>query len=76
LQEVALWQANAAPPFFTCARWAIEECLESAKGEVGLDQYEVRRWDAWYRFVTPALVAHAYLTVVRARALLTAGKGG
>jgi SRSO17 transposase len=58
------------------SRWAIEECLESAKGEVGLDQYEVRRWDAWYRFITLALVAHAYLTVLRARALLTAGKGG
>jgi SRSO17 transposase len=58
------------------SRWAIEECLESAKGEVGLDQYEVRRWDAWYRFITLALVAHAYLTVLRAQALLTAGKGG
>jgi SRSO17 transposase len=58
------------------SRWAIEECLESAKGEVGLDQYEVRRWDAWYRFITLALVAHAYLTVLRARALLTAEKGG
>jgi SRSO17 transposase len=58
------------------SRWAIEECLESAKGEVGLDQYEVRRWDAWYRFITLALLAHAYLTVLRARALLTIGKGG
>ena len=26
-------------------RWAIEECFEEAKGQVGLDQYEVRRWD-------------------------------
>jgi SRSO17 transposase len=58
------------------SRWAIEECLESAKGEVGLDQYEVRRWEAWYRFITLALVAHAYLTVLRARALLTTEKGG
>jgi SRSO17 transposase len=58
------------------SRWAIEECLESAKGEVGLDQYEVRRWEAWYRFITLALVAHAYLTVLRARALLTVEKGG
>ena len=30
-------------------RWAIEECFEEAKGQVGLDQYEVRRWDGWYR---------------------------
>jgi len=58
------------------SRWAIEECLESAKGEVGLDQYEVRRWDAWYRYITLSLLAHAYLTVLRAQALLTGEKGG
>jgi SRSO17 transposase len=58
------------------SRWAIEECLESAKGEVGLDQYEVRRWDAWYRYITLSLLAHAYLTVLRAQALLTDEKGG
>jgi SRSO17 transposase len=58
------------------SRWAIEECLESAKGEVGLDQYEVRRWEAWYRYITLSLLAHAYLTVLRARALLIGEKGG
>src|SRR3954471_11952086 len=47
-------------------RWAIEECFESAKGEVGLDHYEVRRWPGWYRHITLALLAHAYLTVTRA----------
>lgn len=55
-------------------RWAIGESLQSAKGEVGLDQYEVRRWDAWYRYMTPSLLARAYLTVLRARALLVAGE--
>ena len=49
-------------------RWAIEESFESAKGEVGLDHYEVRSWGGWYRHVTLAMFAHAYLTVVRARA--------
>lgn len=63
------------------SRWAIEECLESAKGEVGLDQYEVRKWAGWYRFITLALLAHAYLTVLRAKAMLTSmgekgGRGG
>ena len=48
-------------------RWMIEECLEDAKGAVGLDQYEVRRYDAWYRFVTLALLAHALLEVTRAK---------
>ncbi len=47
-------------------RWAIEESFESAKGEVGLDQYEVRTWTGWYRHITLALWAHAFLTVQRA----------
>jgi SRSO17 transposase len=50
------------------ARRAIEEGLEQAKDEVGLDQYEVRRWDAWHRHVTLSLLAHAVLQVTRARA--------
>jgi len=48
-------------------RWAVEECFETAKGEVGLDQYEVRSWSGWYRHITLVLFAHAYLTVVRAQ---------
>lgn len=48
-------------------RWAVEECFETAKGEVGLDQYEVRSWSGWYRHITLTLFAHAYLTVVRAQ---------
>jgi SRSO17 transposase len=50
------------------ARWAIEECFETAKGEVGLDQYEVRSWPGWHRHITLAMLAHAYLTVTRAHA--------
>lgn len=50
------------------SRWKIEEGLEEAKGEVGLDQYEVRGFRAWYRFVTLALLAHAILVVLRAQA--------
>lgn len=51
------------------ARWAIEESFQSAKGEVGLDHYEVRSWAGWYRHMTLAMLAHAYLTVMRAKAL-------
>ncbi len=47
-------------------RWAIEESFQTAKGEVGLDSYQVRRYDAWYRHITLACLAHAYLTVTRA----------
>jgi SRSO17 transposase len=56
-------------------RWAVEEVIEAAKGEVGLDHYEVRRWDGWYRHVTLCLLAHAFLAVTRARAAGSA-KGG
>jgi len=54
-------------------RWAIEVAYEQAKGEVGLDHYEVRRYHAWYRHVTLALLAHAYLAATRGAA--TAEKG-
>jgi SRSO17 transposase len=46
-------------------RWAVEECFELAKGEVGLDQYEVRQYRAWYRYMTLAMLALAFLVVVR-----------
>jgi SRSO17 transposase len=57
-------------------RWAIEESFQTAKGEVGLDHYEVRRWPGWYRHITLALLAHAFLTVTRAKATTSpAAKG-
>ena len=59
------------------ARWRIEDCLAEAKGEVGLDQYEVRRWNAWHRHATLCLLAHAYLVATRqaARREEAGGKG-
>ena len=50
------------------ARWAVEECFQSAKNETGLDHYQVRRYDAWYRHATLAILAHAYLAVTAANA--------
>ena len=50
-------------------RWAVEESFETAKGAGGLDQYEVRSWHGWYRHMTLALFAQAYLTVIRAAAV-------
>ena len=52
----------------TGSRWRIEEGYEQAKGEVGLDQYEVRGFRAWYRYVTLALLAYAALVVMRGQA--------
>ena len=50
------------------SRWAIEAAFESAKQECGLDDYEVRRWDAWHRHMTLAMLAHAFLAAMRAQA--------
>lgn len=45
-------------------RWTKEGSFEAAKGEVGFDEYEVRKWDGWYRHVTLCSLAHAYLRVL------------
>jgi SRSO17 transposase len=47
-------------------RWTVEESIQTAKGEVGLDHYEVRSWSGWYRHMTLAMWAQAFLTVLRA----------
>jgi SRSO17 transposase len=51
------------------ARWTIEQLFEAAKGEVGLDHYEVRSWTGWYRHITLAMWALVLLTVMRAGAI-------
>jgi SRSO17 transposase len=48
-------------------RWKIEQAFETAKGECGLDHYEVRHWQGWYRHITLSMLAHAVLSVLRAR---------
>ncbi|AVH54650.1 hypothetical protein C4B68_01095 [Streptomyces dengpaensis] len=54
-------------------RWQVEECFQTAKGECGLDHYQVRLYRAWYRHITLAMAALAYLTAVR---IAEATKGG
>jgi SRSO17 transposase len=49
------------------ARWAIEECFQTAKNEAGLDQYQVRSWRAWHAHITLAMLAAAYLAATRAQ---------
>jgi SRSO17 transposase len=48
------------------SRWTVESAFEEAKGEVGLDHYEVRSWTGWYRPITLAMWALALLTIMRA----------
>ncbi|MEV7864495.1 IS701 family transposase [Streptomyces hirsutus] len=43
-------------------RWSVEECFQAAKGQVGLDHYQVRHWASWHRHITLAMLALAFLT--------------
>ena len=47
-------------------RWRVEECFQTGKGLTGLDQHQVRQWKSWHRWVTLAMLAHAFLTVMTA----------
>lgn len=49
------------------ARWPIEECFETTKSHVGLDNYQVRLYHAWYRHITLAMLAHTFLAVLANR---------
>jgi SRSO17 transposase len=55
-------------------RYTVEQCIEEAKGETGLDDYEVRFWHSWYRHITLSMMAHTWLASVRYQA--TEKKGG
>ncbi|MFB7208996.1 IS701 family transposase [Streptomyces sp. NPDC056255] len=48
------------------SRWRVEETFQSGKGLAGLDEHQVRRYNSWSRWVTLAMLAHAFLAVVRA----------
>ncbi|MGW1364922.1 IS701 family transposase [Streptomyces chartreusis] len=48
------------------SRWRVEETFQAEKGLAGLDEHQVRRYSSWTRWVTLAMLAHAFLTVVRA----------
>lgn len=50
------------------ARWAIEETFQAGKSQTGLDHYQVRRWTSWHRWTVLAMLAHAFLAVLTARA--------
>ncbi len=73
--EIAYYVSNAPldTPLLKLAqiastRFAVEECIKEAKGEVGLDHYEVRGWDSWHRHITFSLMAHTWLTAIRQQA--------
>ena len=52
-------------------RWTVEMCFKESKGEVGLDQYEVRNYDSWYKHISFAMAALALITVLAGKSLDT-----
>jgi hypothetical protein len=54
-------------------RWHIEEDFENTK-DMGLDQYEVRSWTAWYRHITLVMLAYAFLVGICAQVRIPAGE--
>lgn len=79
--DIAYYLSNApvGTPLLTLAqvastRYTVEQCIEEAKGETGLDEYEVRFWHSWHRHITLSMMAHTWLASVRYQA--TEKKGG
>ncbi len=79
--EIAYYLSNAPAdtPLLKLAqvastRYTVEQCIEEAKSETGLDEYEVRYWHSWHRHITLSMMAHAWLAGIRRQA--TAKKGG
>lgn len=48
-------------------RWAVEQCFEETKGEVGMDHYEVRKYPAWNHHILASMLAHFFLWHLRIR---------
>jgi SRSO17 transposase len=73
--EIAYYLSNAPADMpltriaqVAATRYTVEQCIEEAKGETGLDEYEVRYWHSWHRHITLSMMAHAWLTSIRYKA--------
>jgi SRSO17 transposase len=74
-QEIAYYLSNAPAEMsllhmaqVASLRYTVEQCIEEAKGETGLDEYEVRHWHSWYRHITLSMMAHTWLAAIRYQA--------
>jgi SRSO17 transposase len=48
-----------------CQRWSIEVDFKLAKGETGLDQYELTKYRGWYHHITLSMLALTFLKTVQ-----------
>lgn len=74
VREVAYFLCHTDPDATSAAlvtaagqRWMVEESFQVAKGQVGLDEHEVRKWCSWYRHTTVCMLAMAFLVAARNR---------
>ncbi len=42
-------------------RWAIEQCFEETKNELGMDHYEVRKYRGWNHHILTCMLGHFFL---------------
>jgi len=73
--EIAYYLSNAPVEMpllklaqVAASRYVVEQVIEEAKGETGLDEYEVRHWHSWHRHITLSMMAHAWLASIRCQA--------
>ncbi len=55
-----------------CSRYWVERALQNAKGEAGLDEYEVRSWQGWHHHITMTMLTMLFLLELQ---LTLKGKG-
>jgi len=48
-------------------RWAVEQCFEETKSELGMDHYEVRKYTGWHHHILACMLAHFFLWHLKIR---------
>lgn len=48
-------------------QWFVEQCFRDAKQQVGLADFEVRKWSGWHHHMTMCMLAYLFLALVRIR---------
>jgi SRSO17 transposase len=68
----AISNAPASTPlrmfvWFSSLRWAIEQCFEEGKTELGMAHYEVRKYPGWHHHMLTTMLAHFFLWHLKLR---------
>jgi len=74
-QPVYEYYLSNAPPsaklsllvWLSGIRWAVEQCFEETKSELGMDHYEVRKYTGWHHHILTCMLAHFFLWHLKIR---------